>query len=779
MNLGIKKIGMYGVGILSLSSLLLSSASAQTSVSAAMPVMEEVEEEVYVPRKPTKEELKRYAINAEIEDLWGRVFENPGNWLLRQQIAKRYNKLGNTDIAMHELMRAEELGMSRDQLLGDIGQSYLINERYDLIEYEITIENAAPEIHGEIYLVQGLMHEALGQKRQAFLKLYQASIYLPDQYELNAPLAKLFNEMGDFDKAEINVDKALVFEPRKADLLMLKGELVQRREGSEKSLQYFELANFYDPDNVEIEGKLSGAYYNLNRHDESMVWARKILAKEQRNPYGNFMIAALFAEGNNIRTATRYLNQAGFNAYRNSVPALMLWGKLGYATEDYDRSVRALTRLKELDPLNKEASRVLAAASLKLGDGGSAVNALRDIHELNMLEGLDYYLLASAYSLAGDYDNAALLMEQAIASSDVVLSASDQETINEFVQEENFGITVKFADILNQNSADDYRLIIESYQALDKNDFESAFDRAARLIDSNRQNPLGYYLIGKSYFGQGQIDDARSNYSRALQLDRNFHQARLALAEIDFDRGNENDAILSLNTILSRDEKYLPAYDLLYDFAIKLGDDVRAERYLVTATNARPDLMDFRLRLIDFYFKKGNVNAARNHALTLTNSFSEHYLSHKLAGKALLLGGNVSDAKTFLERSIDLDPHDEEVYLLLADVYLQSGQVMNARPLLQSGLDKVLNRTPMIIKLVEISKTDRNFQDGYHYIDQLKLDETTIALAYLYEGELMLLENRVDDAVSSFEKAVDAGADASLASARLNAARQSQQTVLE
>ncbi|MCC3860143.1 tetratricopeptide repeat protein [Pseudemcibacter aquimaris] len=769
MNLGIKKIGIFGAGIISLSGLLLSSASAQAVAEALMPEMEEMTEEVYVLREPTKEELKRYAINAEIDELWDRIFDNSGNWLLRQQIAKKYILLGNADIALHELKRAEQLGMPRNLLLGDIGKTYLITKQYDLIGEEILIEEAAPEIHGEVYLVQGLMHNALGQKRQAFLKLYQASIYLPDQYDLNASLASLYNDMGEYEKAELNVDKALNFEPRKAEILLLKGELVQRRAGSEKSLKYFELANFYEPENTETESKLAGAYFNLRNHDESMKWARKILARDQRNPYANFMVAALFAEGNNIRTATRYLNQAGFNAYLNSVPALLLWGKLGYATGDYDRSVRSLSRLKEIDPLHIEASRILAASNLKLGNGMGAVDALLDLNENGLMTGLDYYLIGSAYSLVREYDNAALFMDKAVTDGVSALSAADNQYADEFGREQNFGITIDFAEILNQNNADDYRLVIEAYQALEDNDFESAFDSAARLIDANRQNPLGYYLIGRSYQGQGQADDARSNFSRALQLDRNFHQARLALAKIQFERGNENDAVLSLNTILSRDEEYLPAYDLLYEFAMMQGDFIRAERYLRTATSARADLMEPRLKLINFYFDRGNVNGARNNAFRLTEIFPDHYLSHKMAGKSLLLGGNAEQSLTFLEQSIAKNASDQETFLLLARAYMQTSEMHKVRPLLVSGLETVKDRLPLVLELVELTKTDRNFQSGYHYIDQLKLDETTIAVAYLYQGELNLLENRVDDAMNAFNKAKDAGAtEEQIASVRNN-----------
>mgnify|MGYP003624526056 FL=1 len=679
--------------------------------------------------------------------------------------------MGNGDIALHELGRAEVLGTEREKIFVDLGKAYLLLGRYDDIFTEILLEDASLNDHGEIYLIYGQAHFALNNNEQAFLNFYQAKeIIGEDRLELNKPLATLYNLMGDYEKAELNVDKAFEFDAKDADLFILKGELVHRREGAERSYRYFELADFYRPDNILIETKLAGALYNLKKRDEAMTVLRSILEKQQNHPYANFMIAALFAEGNNVRTAARYLNQAG-DAYDNFVPGLLLRAKLAYTSGSYQQAEASLSRALQIEPDNGEARRLLGASLMQLGKHADAVRTLRYLINSNSLEGSDFFLLGSAYALAGNNDRATEYLN--LASNDKLsrVSEEDRRYMSEFERGDNFGVSLNIARILNNNAYSNQRLIVQTYDALAKGQYRDAFDLAAAIIDQNRGSPIGFDLLGLTYLSQGKIDEARSNFRRAIEIDRDYHHARINLAKLEMDYGSLNAAMTSVNEILSRDEGYVPAYELLFENALYEGDLISAERYLVTAANANPDLISVRERLLEFYFEETEISKAKSLAMRMVEKFPDHPAGYKALGRANFSQSNFEVAVANLEKSLELFSGDEDAYLMLAKAYVSNEQLAQARGLLKNGLMHVKEILPLQRELIDLAKVDGDFANSHHYADQLKLSERTRAEGFLRQGDLNILENRAEDAINAYLSAAKAGANQEAVKIGLDKAR--------
>ena len=724
------------------------------------------EEEVYVPRAPTKEELKRYKINSAIEGLWGKIFDESENGELHWDIAKKYNLLGNSDIAEHELIRAEELGIARSLLLSDLGRAYLNREKYQQIFAEIIIEQAPLSDHGEIYLIYGHTYFAQNDPESAFINYYKAAQLIGESLELNSRLATLYNLMGDYENAEINAGIALGFESTDVDMLMLKGLLVHRRLGIEQSFQYFEKAHFYRPDNIKTQMKLAGALYNLKRNDEAMALLLKIITQENSHAYANFMIATIFAEGNNIRTATGYINRAG-NGYNDFVPGLLLKGKLAYATRSYEQAEVALSRLIRLDPDHMEARRLLGASLINLGKYAQATRILQYIAENDMLDVNDFLLLGNAYILAGDYDKGTQYLKSASDEELYLLSEQQREVKNQYDRGENFGIAINLNAIINRSTSLNHQLILKAYDAISEQKYDIAIENSVIIIEQDRRNPIGYNLLGLSYMEQGKIAEAKSNFRRALIIDRNFHQARINLAKLAALSADQNAAIIQINEILSIDEAYIPAYEFLYELAIEQDDRIRAERYLITSTSANGNLISIREKLLNFYFEQNYLVKARSVAMRMVEDFPDHANSYKALGKVNILQGNMLIARDNLQQSLALNNANVDVYIMLSKAYIGTGERLKVRQLLKNGLSHVKDIFSLQIALINLAKTDGDYVNSHHYVDQLKLNESTRANAFLYAGKLYMQQQRTEDAILSFENARKAGASMSKVNAGL------------
>ena len=764
MTVSTRVIGLISIIYL----VLMLPVKAQEDV-ASRQLNAPVVESAFETREPTPEELRRYDINSQIEQAWGNLFEAPEDGKLHLEVAKLYNLLGNGDIAEHEINRALQLGLIKSQVIAELGKAYLSQGKYDQILQEISIDETPVQDHGEVYLVLAHLNYALGDMEQAFINYYQAQQFLNEaRLELNKPLAILYEMMGDYEKAESNIDLALGFTPMDADLLMLKGDLVHRRLGAEHSFNYYEQAVFFNPNANETAVKYAGALYNLKRNAEAMVVLRKILARDDRHAFANFLVATLFVEGNNIRTAARYMARAGSSAYDDFAPGLLLKGKLEYATGNFQDSEVPLKRLLRIEPDNLDGRRVLGAALLRTGKYREAVKVLTYLADKNMLDDNDLLLIGNANLLAGNFDEGSVYLGSAANASIDRISEAKRRSLNSFESGHNFGVDLNLDEIFGQSLSSINKSILEAFRQLENKNYDKALEIGSEITQRARNNPVGYDVLGLAYFGQAKLDDARSNFIKSIDVDNNYHQARLNLAKLELSTGNRNAAISLINDILARNEKYIPAYDFLFEQAKEEGDLIRAERYLTTAVMADNLSIATREKLVNFYLAENNLVKARNAADRMVQLFPEHALSFKALGMVNVASQDTIVARENLTKSLNISNQDLEIYLELSDLYVADGEYEKARSILKTGLENVKDIFPLMMKLIELAKVDGNLTDGYLVVNQLKLDESTRANAFIHQGDLNLLENKPDVATLSYESARKAGANEEIVAIKLD-----------
>lgn len=749
--------------------ILMQSANAQDVASRQVDNL--LVENVYTPREPTQGELRRYDINSQIKQAWTKIFDAPEDGELRLDVAKLYNLLGNGDIAEHEINRAAQLGISRTLLIVELGKAYLTQKKYDQILQEISLEEAAIEDHGDIYLVIAQRFYALGNMEQAFINYYQADQFLNEnRLKLNGPLAMLYDMIGDYEKAEENVDIALVFAPMDAELLMLKGDLVHRKLGVEHSFNYYERAAFFHPDDNETAAKLAGALYNLKRNTEAMVELRKILARDDSHAFANFLVATLFVEGDNIRTAIRYLERAAANAYDNFAPGLLLKGKLEYASGSFQDVKVSLNRLLRIEPDNLDGRRVLGAALLNTEQYREAVRVLRYIADKNVLNDNDLLLLGNANLLAGNYDEGSAHLTRAANADLDRVNEVKRRALLSFESGDDFGVDLNLDEIFGQRLSSTNMLILEAYKQLKNKNYDKAVENGSAITQQARNNPIGYNILGQAYVGQKKIDEARSNFKKSIEIDRSYHQARLSLAKLELSLGNRNEAINGINAILAQDDKYIAAYELLFEQARAEGDLIRAERYLTTAVTANPSNVSIREKLVNFYVEENSLMKAKSAADRMVQIFPNDGLSYKALAMVNIANQDALLAQESLTRSLELNNQDLEIYLALSKIYSSDGEFLKAKTILETGLVNVKDRLPLMMELIELAKLDGNLTDGYLVVNQLKLDESTKANAFIHQGDLNLLENKPDDAILSYESARKAGANGEIVAVKLEQA---------
>ncbi len=714
----------------------------------------------------SQKEFQRAELAKTIEEKRDALFDDPQNGQLHWSLAKLYIIQGSVDIAENELKRAMALGVSRQEMMVDLGSVYLMGAKTDLIISQISVDEAPLKDRGEVYLILSQAYLKVGALEAALENSLAASALLDESFTLNSTLGTIYNLYGNYQKAETNVDKALEFDPKNVEMLIIKGELVHRKYGSKQSYAYFERAVFYQPENLQAQIKMAGVLYNLKLDNQAMKHLKRILKSEKSHPLANFLAALISVRKNNISKAKVFMNNAN-DTLDDFAPALLLKAKLSYSDGSYAKAQQTLVKLLLINVDHNEARRLLGAALVFQNKNTEAINVLEYMVQHNSLEEVDYMLLATAYMQAGNYDKANSYFEKTAKANLGQVTQMQKVSLGDFEDGNKIGVRLKLNSLVNRNFSSNEPLIIRSYKAFNDKKYNQVFDNAVRIIEQNRRNPVGYNLLGLAYWELEKFDEARSNFRKAIDLDDNFNQARINIAKLDFGNHRKKAAIETLNDILERDPHYLQAYQTLADFAVKDHKPQQAESYFLSAIRAEPNSIEMRQNLIDFYFTEKNILKARNLGLSMIKDFPDHWLSYKAMGRINIADGDYGAAVINFESALQKNQSDQQTIVYLSDAYGQNNQAILARETLHKALFFVKNRTPIFKRLINLALSDGDFKDSYRFVEQLKLDENTKAMAFFYQGELNIAQNKTDDAIKSFESVLKAGGNKSEATAKL------------
>ena len=138
------------------------------------------------------------------------------------------------------------------------------------------------------------------------------------------------------------------------------------------------------------------------------------------------------------------------------------------------------------------------------------------------------------------------------------------------------------------------------------------------LLTAERFDPLDaqiQFALAESYRQTGRTAEAEAHLTRSLQLNPNFHQARLNLAAMDIQAERYEEAVTLLNQLLA-DATFPSPWRALTNLGwaeFRLGRLDDASKHLSLAVDYRPDYWPARLNLGILEADRGNRDEAIQH----------------------------------------------------------------------------------------------------------------------------------------------------------------------
>ena len=321
--------------------------------------------------------------------------EAPQDAHIRALLAQVYLKLGDFKLAEREARAARDLkGAEADYLL-PLAEAMLRQGKAADIAVQIKPGDRPPELESKVRMILAMAASGLHDRAKAEA-LSREAVALDE----NAPgpkiaLARLLLG-GNAGEAEKLVDAVIAADPRSAEAIAIKGEILAKRGDVDGAMQRFGEALAIDPNNPTAH--LSRANINLSRGDYPAVDQDldPILKLSPENFGANYLRALENFKKRDFAAADKILDRVSPN-FSFMAEGLYVQAATKYGLKQYGQAADAVAKYVARVPQNPFGARLAATIALRRGAPDVAVQYLTGYLAKSSPDPATLTLLGNAY----------------------------------------------------------------------------------------------------------------------------------------------------------------------------------------------------------------------------------------------------------------------------------------------------------------------------------------------------------------------------------------------
>ena len=659
-------------------------------------------------------------------------------------------ELGELVNAENTLRRAHQLGQPAADVVPVLGRVLVELEKYPEALTELRSDRAwDPSIKAEIALLRGRAQVGLGQFADAKAQFLAMMDARPAQAKVG--LARVAMAENDPSSAEKLIEEVLAGEPKSADALMLRADILRSRNKFDEAAAVYDQLIKFEPLNSRALLNLAAVMLNRNQIDA----ARPILDRgeklEPASPLLHFAKGLLAFKQKRYDDANVELT-ALFEMMPKHYPGLMLAGMVNYETAQYALAQNAFSTYLLRYPDDLAARRMLGATLLAKGQPHLAVNVLERGAEKAGDVGF-LAVAAEANRQVGRFANAKTLLERAI---ELDTKNADLRT--------NLGL-IELALGSRQKAMADFDAAIALNPGNARADEalimmllgQQQLERAQRAADALEQrlpkSPDTYTLKGAILLFKKDDAKARENFERALQLQPTHFAAAEALADLDAREGKPDARRRRMEAILKTDPHHLGALLALAKLDLAEGRQAAGVASIRRAISEHPESVNALLMLADVQLRAGDaaeavISARQAHDLQPFDARATILLAD-----AQLAAGDKQGAIVTLTGLVAMQPKLISAYMRLASAYIANGALNDAGPTVLQALKVDPKNLAAKAMLGEIYMRTNRHANALVLAYQIQKENPKAPLGYRMEGDAMLARKDFLRAAAAFQEA--------------------------
>lgn len=707
--------------------------------------------------KEAREYINKGELDAAIIQLKNALRADPDDGETRLMLGNLYLLVRNAVSAEKELKRAKGLGIEVSRVALPLGNAYLLQRKFDEVLQMLSVEDVREKDKPEAFLVVGNAFQGLGKVDKALEYFLKGEKFKDRDDKLSVAIARIYNFKGEKEKALEKVNHALEINPKNIQGLILRGELALKLEKPKDALSYFENALQYAPGNVTAMMKVASMLFEMKRDEEALEKLEGVFARVPRHPLGSYLAAVIYARANDAEKAKEYLENAG-PALDKFPPALMLRGVINYSEKNDAQAIYHMSRLIEIVPNHIVARRVLGAALMRQGDAEQAVEVLDVVEKSGKADSIIYTLLGGAHMKLGNFEKGTAYYEKAVAEKPDESRLRTQLAMSKLAQGDTKAAELNLQEILEKDPNSRQATVFLTLIALRENNFAKALENADLVIKQMPENPTGYNLKGTAFMKSEKFDQARKLFNKALELNGDYHSARMNLAQLELRVDNKEGAKKIYNAILEQDGKYIGALTELARLASLEKDLKSSVAYMNKAIAIAPKRIDLRVKLSELYLEQRELEKARAASQQIIQDFPDQAAGYEASGKISLMMGDLPSAISNFEKLTALLGDNAVAYRLLGQAQVRSKDLPNARKTLTRALGVADDRDPILLDLVQLEISSQNYSTAHGFVKDIEEIRGDVWSVDFLKGRVFLAEEKFDKALDAFLKAREKGA---------------------
>ncbi len=326
--------------------------------------------------------------------------------------------------------------------------------------------------------------------------------------------------------------------------------------------------------------------------------------------------------------------------------------------------------------------------------------------------------------------------------------------------------------------------------------FSSNLKLWSDVIKKNQDEKLlgverGYNNRGVAYLDAGRLQEAQSDFNKAITLNPRYPEAYLNIANMNLRQGRTEEAVQGYNKAISFRPTYSEAYlnrgvvylrtgrhaEAIKDFDHILqinskNEDAYLNRGLAymglgktqEALSDIDEAIHLNPKLASAYMNRGILDAMRgrvesaladmNKAISLDQKNDEIYFNRAIIYGAI---GRHQEALQDYGRSIELNPNSADAYVNRGGLYMMANRFTEAIKEFDQAIKISPSHENAYLNRGSVFATQSRFQEALGDFDKVLSLNARNPKALLNRGGMLLALNRKKEAMESFRKSCDAG----------------------
>jgi tetratricopeptide (TPR) repeat protein/MinD-like ATPase involved in chromosome partitioning or flagellar assembly len=507
---------------------------------------------------------------------------------------------GKYENALVILQKALELGNKGGEVYFEMGKTYQRMKNMDLaIKAHRKALAIEPNNYGAWY---NLGNAYLNQEQlDAAIQAYQEAITGKAEFhEAWHNLGSAWYKQRQFDQAVTAYIRTLKVKPDKYEAWYNLGKAYYQQDETSRAVDAYQEALKIKPDFHKAWNNLGIAYYKLEQLEKA-IQAYKKAVETKPDAYG-------------------------------------AWNNLGvvyYDLKQLDEAVATFLKVLAIEPYNYQAWYNLGELYTHREEYEKATDAYQEAMSANPQDTNSRTQLIKIYQLQNKPQKAKQLLQELIT-----------------LEPQNPQWQLQLAHFHRQRrNWDAAKAALRQALQIDE---KQAVHYLRAQIRANSKSPQPHIELGRLYHVAKKWGKALNSYEKALKIDPSSAEALVLIGNVYSSKGSDHIAIEYYHKSLSIDAQNAYAYYRLGNAYNKIGEYAAAVEQYQNCLDRDPTQMSTLNNLGVVYYKQGKNDLAVETYLRSLTLDRNHETCNNNIGYLYLITGELTKAKTYLQRSIEL-----------------------------------------------------------------------------------------------------------------------------